>query len=65
LSARGSAIQNVAFFLLVALTMLAFLGLIASFAIFWAAVLATFFSRSSGVMSRGWAGGVWPPWPRC
>jgi predicted PurR-regulated permease PerM len=46
LSARGSAIQNVAFFLLVALTTLAFLGLIASFAmpVFWAAVLATVFS---------------------
>jgi predicted PurR-regulated permease PerM len=45
LSARGSAIQNVAFFLLVALTTLAFLGLIASFAmpVFWAAVLATVF----------------------
>jgi predicted PurR-regulated permease PerM len=45
LSARGSAIQNVAFFVLVALTTLAFLGLIASFAmpVFWAAVLATVF----------------------
>ena len=45
LTARGSAIQNVAFFLLVALTTLAFLGLIASFAmpVFWAAVLATVF----------------------
>jgi predicted PurR-regulated permease PerM len=45
LTARASAIQNVAFFLLVALTTLAFLGLIASFAmpVFWAAVLATVF----------------------
>ena len=45
LTARASAIQNVAFFVLVALTTLAFLGLIASFAmpVFWAAVLATVF----------------------
>ena len=45
LSARSSAIHNVSFFLLVALTTLAFLALIASFLmpVFWAAVLATVF----------------------
>lgn len=45
LTARGSAIQNVSFFLLIALTTLAFLALIASFVmpVFWAAVLATVF----------------------
>lgn len=45
LTARGHAIQNVSFFLLVALTTLAFLALIASFLmpVFWAAVLATVF----------------------
>jgi predicted PurR-regulated permease PerM len=45
LTACGSAIQNVSFFLLVALTTLAFLGLIISFVmpVFWAAVLATVF----------------------
>jgi predicted PurR-regulated permease PerM len=45
LTARGSAIQNVSFVILVALTTLAFLWLIASFImpVFWAAVLATVF----------------------
>ena len=45
LTARGSAIQNVSFVILVALTTLAFLGLIAGFLmpVFWAAVLATVF----------------------
>ena len=45
LTARGSAIQNVSFVLLVALTTVAFLWLIASFLmpVFWAAVLATVF----------------------
>lgn len=45
LTARGHAIQNVSFFVLVALTTLAFLALIASFLmpVFWAAVLATVF----------------------
>src|SRR5687767_11266322 len=45
LTARGAAIQNVSFFLLVALTTLGFLALIASFLmpVFWAAVLATVF----------------------
>ena len=45
LTARGLAIQNVSFFVLVALTTVAFLALIASFAmpVFWAAVLATVF----------------------
>jgi predicted PurR-regulated permease PerM len=45
LTARGSAIQNVSFVILVALTTLAFLWLIASFImpVFWAAVLATIF----------------------
>jgi predicted PurR-regulated permease PerM len=45
LTARGHAIQNVSFFLLVALTTLAFLALIATFLmpVFWAAVLATAF----------------------
>ena len=45
LTARGHAIQNVSFFILVALTTLAFLALIASFVmpVFWAAVLATVF----------------------
>lgn len=44
-TARGTAIQNVSFFLLVALTTLAFLALIGSFLmpVFWAAVLATVF----------------------
>lgn len=45
LTARGAAIQNVSFFLLVALTTLGFLALIASFLmpVFWAAVLTTVF----------------------
>lgn len=45
LTARGAAIHNVSFFLLVALTTLAFLALIGSFLmpVFWAAVLATVF----------------------
>jgi predicted PurR-regulated permease PerM len=45
LTARGTAIQNASFFLLVALTTLAFLALIGSFLmpVFWAAVLATVF----------------------
>ena len=45
LTARGTAIQNASFFLLVALTTLAFLALIADFLmpVFWAAVLATVF----------------------
>ena len=42
---RGAAIRNVSFFVLVALTTLAFFALIASFLmpVFWAAVLATVF----------------------
>jgi predicted PurR-regulated permease PerM len=45
LTARGQAIQNVSFFVLVALTTVVFLALIASFVmpVFWAAVLATVF----------------------
>jgi predicted PurR-regulated permease PerM len=45
LTARGSAVRNVSFVILVALTTLAFLWLIASFImpVFWAAVLATVF----------------------
>jgi predicted PurR-regulated permease PerM len=45
LTARGTAIQNASFLLLVALTTLAFLALISSFLmpVFWAAVLATVF----------------------
>ena len=45
LTARGHAIQNVSFFVLVAVTTLAFLALIVSFVmpVFWAAVLATVF----------------------
>lgn len=45
LTARGSAIHNVSFVVLVAVTTLAFLALIASFVmpVFWAAVLATVF----------------------
>jgi predicted PurR-regulated permease PerM len=45
LTARGAAIQNVSFFILVALTTLGFLALIGSFLmpVFWAAVLATVF----------------------
>jgi predicted PurR-regulated permease PerM len=45
LTTHGATIQNVSFFLLVALTTLAFLALIASFLmpVFWAAVLATIF----------------------
>jgi hypothetical protein len=45
LTARGSAIQNVSFVILVALTTIAFLWLIASFImpVFWAAVLGTVF----------------------
>jgi predicted PurR-regulated permease PerM len=45
LTARGHAIQNVSFFVLVALTTAAFLALIAGFVmpVFWAAVLATVF----------------------
>lgn len=44
-TARGTAIQNVSFFLLVALTTVAFMALIVSFLmpVFWAAVLATVF----------------------
>jgi predicted PurR-regulated permease PerM len=44
-TARGTSIQNVSFFILVALTTLAFLALIADFLmpVFWAAVLATVF----------------------
>ena len=45
LTARSSAIRNVSFFVLVAVTTLAFLALIASFLmpVFWAAALATVF----------------------
>jgi len=45
LTARGTAIQNVSFVILVAFTTLAFVALIASFLmpVFWAAVLATVF----------------------
>jgi predicted PurR-regulated permease PerM len=45
LTARGTAIQDVSFFILVALTTLAFVALIGSFLmpVFWAAVLATVF----------------------
>jgi predicted PurR-regulated permease PerM len=45
LTARGTAIQNASFFVLVALTTIAFLMLIGSFLmpVFWAAVLATVF----------------------
>ncbi len=45
LTTRGTTIQDVSFFLLVALTTLAFLALIGSFLmpVFWAAVLATVF----------------------
>src|SRR4051812_17846258 len=45
LTARGTAIQNVSFFVLVAVTTLAFVALIGSFLmpVFWAAVLATVF----------------------
>jgi len=45
LTARGTAIQNASFLLLVALTTLAFLALIGTFLmpVFWAAVLATVF----------------------
>ena len=45
LTARGTAIQNASFIILVALTTLAFLWLIAGFImpVFWAAVLATVF----------------------
>jgi predicted PurR-regulated permease PerM len=45
LTARGTAIQNASFLILVALTTLAFLALIGSFLmpVFWAAVLATVF----------------------
>ena len=45
LTARGTAIQNASFLLLVALTTLAFLALIGAFLmpVFWAAVLATVF----------------------
>jgi predicted PurR-regulated permease PerM len=55
LTARGTAIQNVSFFLLVALTTLAFLALIGSFLmpVFWAAVLATvFFPLQSRYVAR-------------
>jgi len=55
LTARGTAIQNVSFLLLVALTTLAFLTLIGSFLmpVFWAAVLATvFFPLQSRYVAR-------------
>jgi predicted PurR-regulated permease PerM len=55
LTVRGAAIQNVSFFLLVALTTLGFLALIASFLmpVFWAAVLATvFFPLQSRYVAR-------------
>jgi len=55
LTARGAAIHNVSFFLLVALTTLGFLALIASslMPVFWAAVLATvFFPLQSRYVAR-------------
>jgi predicted PurR-regulated permease PerM len=55
LTARGTAIQNVSFFVLVALTTIAFLMLIGSFLmpVFWAAVLATvFFPLQSRYVAR-------------
>jgi predicted PurR-regulated permease PerM len=55
LTARGTAIHNVSFLLLVALTTLAFLALIGSFLmpVFWAAVLATvFFPLQSRYVAR-------------
>ena len=55
LTVRGAAIQNVSFFILVALTTLGFLALIASFLmpVFWAAVLATvFFPLQSRYVAR-------------
>jgi predicted PurR-regulated permease PerM len=54
-TARGTAIQNVSFFVLVAVTTLAFLLLIGSFlmAVFWAAVFATvFFPLQSRYVAR-------------
>jgi predicted PurR-regulated permease PerM len=54
-TARGTAIQNVSFLLLVALTTLAFLALIGGFLmpVFWAAVLATvFFPLQSRYVAR-------------
>jgi predicted PurR-regulated permease PerM len=50
LTARGTAIQNASFILLVALTTLAFLALIGNFLmpVFWAAVLATVFFPLQG-----------------
>jgi predicted PurR-regulated permease PerM len=55
LTARGTAIQNVSFFVLVAVTTIAFLLLIGSFLmpVFWAAVLATvFFPLQSRYVAR-------------
>jgi len=55
LTARGTAIQNVSFFVLVAVTTLAFVALIGSFLmpVFWAAVLATvFFPLQSRYVQR-------------
>jgi predicted PurR-regulated permease PerM len=55
LTARGTAIQNVSFFILVALTTIAFLMLIGGFLmpVFWAAVLATvFFPVQSRYVAR-------------
>ena len=55
LTARGTAIQNVSFFVLVAVTTLAFVALIGSFLmpVFWAAVLATvFFPLQSRYVAR-------------
>jgi predicted PurR-regulated permease PerM len=54
-TARGTGIQNVSFFILVALTTLAFLALVGSFLmpVFWAAVLATvFFPLQSRYVER-------------
>lgn len=50
LAARGTAIHHVSFFILVALTTLAFLALVSSFLmpVFWAAVLATLFFPLQG-----------------
>ena len=55
LTARGTAIQDVSFFVLVAITTIAFLLLIGSFLmpVFWAAVLATvFFPLQSRYVAR-------------
>ena len=66
LTARGTAIQNASFLLLVALTTTAFVALIGSFLmpVFWAAVLATVFFPLQRRYVAGLGRRRSRPWPR-